>query len=395
MNTQELHIGIDLGTQELNTSVQLKLQSQAKDLYLNRSVRSIINEDVRKAQNTINNIATYEDIRSFYERLAPLIFHKELTQLSLGYRWQSFQLPSGTQSQLSSGLLEVGVEYRVVIAGTTDFRDYGYANATPVVGDTFTATNLVYGNYIIEDTYYKIKDNTGSPIYAYTLTGAADNNDDTVFKCNVTSFAFLPTNDSYCEIVTKPWSGGTILERVFTYDFDHLLSVTANEDKGASFKSGLVTAGKKYRVVTAGTTDLSAFGGTTVPVADDVFLCTRTGTPTWVGGTELILTEDYVCRVMKPQDIHSTLSHAYGTTYDVPIAEQAVSETSSAQVIRIYNNDTFSINTIEVVYTKKPDKINLVTSVDCNLNESIHDEVLARAIQLIKVDDHRLQTTAK
>lgn len=386
-----MHIGIDLGTQMLNSSVLLKLPKEGKDLYLNRAIRNIIKSEIEKINNNVFNIASYQDIRSYYTTLAPLIYKTTLSEHSSGYKYNAFLLPSSTTDQISSGTIENGVKYRVLTAGTTDLSDFGY-KVTPVVGETFTcdiddvvaATNIIPVN---DTMTYRIKARSTAD---YTGVGASNNLVGTIFKSTANASLAATNNLDVLEVIysTPTWAGGTILQRVFQYDYDYLLVALANVDNSIRISSGALVAGKKYRVVTAGTTNLYSYGHKPVPVADEVFLCSTSGTPTWDGTTTLVETEDYVCRLMKPQDTESLLSHSFGSTYDSPIAE--IISHADGELVKVYNDGDFSVNQVDVVYVKKPDKVNIITSVNCNLHENMHDEVLQKAIDLIKIDDDRL-----
>lgn len=393
MTVDEMHIAIDLGTQMLNSSALLKLPEKAKDLYLNRSIRNIIKAQINKEVNTVFNVATYQDIREHYNTLSPLVYNTVLSEHSSGYRYSAFLLPNTTQSNITTGVLTVGTTYRVVVAGTTDLSGIG-GTTPPVLGDTFTVSG-----YSLAASSIDIK--SGWKYYIYsagnknlTTYGAADNVAGTIFTSTSTTTLTGCVGTMLGVLTLSPtWAGGTALLPVFTYDYDHMFVVKANVDNGTSFNSGALVAGKKYRVVTAGATSLLNYGHTTTPSVDSVFLCTTSGTPSWDGITALVETKDVPCRLAKPQDIESMLGHAYGTTNDSPICEIATS--ADGDLVKVYNDGTFSVNQVDVVYVKKPDKVSKELGVNCNLHENVHDDVVDQAIYLIKRDDDRISQQAQ
>jgi hypothetical protein len=392
MTAREMHIALDLATQMMNSSRLLKLQNEAKDLYLNRAVTKYIKDIVFSQIDNSYNITTYQDIRAFYNKVAPLIYELDIPIHDIGYKYSSFLLPTTTRALISTGGLEAGIEYRVVTAGTTNLEVYGGTNP-PVKGATFVCTlpPLISGTTIYRYCTYQIKGNAVAPITDFTALGASDNYNDTIFVAT-TSGSFVSANGAYALMLESvgmgpTWADGTQLERVFTYDYDYPLSIKANVDSSSAIITGELTEGKKYRVLEEGATNLLEYGHTSTPILDTVFLCTKTGTPTWDGVTHLAVTEDYECRLMKTQDTQSSLNHAYGTTYDCPIAD--FHTINDGTTIRVYNDGTFRINQISLVYSKKPDSITLDLSKNSNLFENIHDEIVTIAAMLIKEDDAR------
>jgi hypothetical protein len=402
MVVQEMHIGIDLATQMLNSSALLKLAPEAKDYYLNKAVRTLIKEEVGKEANNNTNASSHQDILGFYNRLAPLIYSMIIPEYSLSFKYQSFLLPTGTQDYIISGDLESGIEYRVVTAGTTNLTYVGY-KSTPIAGEKFVATTATTGPTIsayvsdamqhvidiVAGRVYKIKTNTSA---SYTSYGAANNNVNTIFTSTFTGSILATLGGDSLYLLSIVWNG-TVLEKVFTYDYGHILSVTARIDSGQRFNLGNLVVGNKYRVVTAGATNLSSYGHTAVPIIDTIFECTLSGTPIWDGVTYLIKVVDRVCRLHKPQDSRSLLDHSYGTTFESPTCDLGIS--ADGVILNVYNDGSFVVNDIFLTYVKKPDKITLSINKDCNLGEDMHDEVVQLAALIIKQDDDRLRGNNK
>ena len=85
LTVQEMHIGIDLGLQQLNSNLFNKIVPEAKDYAINAVLYQYISGIAEDARNAVANEVTYTEIRKFYNQLEPL----DIQLLRLLKRWMS------------------------------------------------------------------------------------------------------------------------------------------------------------------------------------------------------------------------------------------------------------------------------------------------------------------
>jgi len=374
MTWEEMHIGLDLGLQFQNSNLFDKLQPEAKDYFLNRVVKDMVKATVDQDRQNVSNLESYNDIRAYSSLIEPLIRMLQLDKYTGDGTYDYGVIPKDI-TPITSGKLYAGREYRVTIPGTTNLTSFGGGNPS-TAGSIFTciittanATSLTVG------CKYRIL-TTGTS--TFTTVGAANNMIGTEFIATGTSAGGTGTVTPLSGAPT--WAGGTELALTSSESMHELICSYSNVDYGQQFSNGSLTKGVRYKVVTGGTiTGLTAFGsGYDVVEAGYIFLCTASGIPTWsTSGVVLIPTKTVLNRLVKVQDVHNFLQHAYGTVTSSPISVIANGK------LMVYHDAKFAINEITAVYVCPPATIDSVNDVDCDLNESFHGKIIDDTVKFI------------
>lgn len=375
MTWSEMHIGLDLGLQILNSNLFNKLEPQAKDYFINRVMYDMISKEVNIESKTAANLQSYNDIREYSSLLEPILIIQQLDKYTGDGTYDYVTLPKDV-SPVISGFLYMGRTYKVVIAGTSNLTTFGAASSPAVVGATFTcniatinATSLTIG------CKYRILTVSGS---TYTSVGSINNMVGTEFIATGTSAGGVGIVTPLSGLPT--WAGGTSLTMIPLYSVLEVISSYSNIDKGSSFSTGPLKKGTKYKVVTGGTiSNLTSFGSAYNAVEPGyVFLCTLDGTPNWsTSGVVLIATKDILNRLVKLQDIANFSQTSYGNTDISPLS------TMSDGKLLVYHNGKYTINSITLVYVRQPNKIDSQNNVDCELLESYHGKLVDNTVQFI------------
>jgi len=379
MNISTMHIGFDIKLQQLNSAVFNNFQAEEKDYLLNEVTQNMIRAAINKAENTVTNIVSYQNIREYYNVLEPYIRTTQLAHTTTtGDLYTIGTLPTDLSADsFTSGLLYNGVKYKVKVAGATDLSDYGY-KAAPVVGETFTcviANRTLNPPVTAADGIYRILDDGDVD---FTTVDADSNTPGLVFTADGVVGAGASLGASIEVIADTPgWDATTELVPIYNPGYNNILAVNAVVDCGDYIAGGSITSGKKYRVVTAGTTDLTGYGA---PLAtssvNSIFTCSTTGTPAWADGTKLIEVKKMTCRLVQAHDVGNFLNNSFGSVRTSPIAVLADGE------VKVYHNNQFTIHQIYLDYIRKPAEVSYNNSVDSDMNSSLHNHVVTLAARL-------------
>lgn len=381
-----MHIGIELGLQELNSNLFNTLQDEEKDYYLNRTIEDFVRAVATNEENTIRSILTYADIRKYYEMIN--MFIKDIPLGYINYQSEGYvESPMPPVNALGEvdneiGMLYDGVTYRVQTVGVTDLSTFGYfVEDDQENDDTFVCEidnlTIATGVYIFKGEIYRIVNNPG--VFDFTAIGAKSNLPGTQFVATKDlDITTVLTNVILKPIAKRPaWntdvpSSNTDLYAVDTIELFEFLSSESLNTCDKYITSGDLELDQYYLVLVNGTTDLSSFGGyiSSMNTIGLVFKCTTGGTPTWAGNTKLMKVVKKPNRLVKFQDKSSFLKHSYGTTISSPIS------TMINNKLRVYHDKKFPINGIYLQYVKKPNEVNLTNSIDCNLPVSIHGKIV-------------------
>lgn len=375
MTWSEMHIGIDLGLQILNSNLFNKLEPQGKDYFLNRVIGNMVSEQSNLDIKDTSNSDSYNDIKLYSSLLQPLIKIQQLDKTSSVDGYDSISLPKDI-SPVISGKLYNGRTYKVIIAGTTDLTSYGAASNPAVVGATFTcniptldATALIIG------CKYRILTVSGS---TYTTVGAINNMVDTEFIATDTTAGGTGTVQPLDTIPS--WDGITSLDFVSSDSLYEFISSYSNVDYSQEFSIGALKKGVTYKIVTGGTiVGLTAFGSSSNTVESGyMFTCTVAGTPTWsTSGVSMIATKTIVNRLVKVQDIQNFLKTSYGNSITSPLS------TMSDGKLLVYHDNKITINTITIVYARQFTKIDSQNNIDCELPVNYHGKIVDNTVQFI------------
>lgn len=102
-----------------------------------------------------------------------------------------------------------------------------------------------------------------------------------------------------------------------------------------------------------------------------------------------LILETIPLRLIESEDLYDTLQHPFAkTNHESPVSIM------SNRKIEVYTNNTFVINSIELIYIRKPKLINLSLNQNCEIAESKHEIIVDTAVQLASAytgsDVHKL-----
>ena len=367
MTIQEMHIGIDLGIQRLNSNVFGKLLPEAKDYFINTVTQEFVKLALTDEKNTVYDIVTYADIREYYERLQTYIVSVELGLIeSLGDGYVYGDLPNSiTIGQLTSGVLYQGVTYKVITPGTINLSTFG-GNTVSSAGDIFTCDiDAMVGAsaVLIAGEKYRIV-NAHDGDFTINTVGASSNTPGTVFT-SATGATITGDTDTTLQNLTKSpvWLGAILVP---VSDIGYYMNIKSRSSiaKGNVISTGDLTVGKKYIVSTAGSTDLSTAGGVANPDVGYIFTCNADVTLSWSDGTLLYEVVENGNRLVKVQDVDDFLENSFGSTPTSPISIFAGNK------LRVYHDNKFSIKRIHLDYIRKPITVSFNNEIDSDLPES-------------------------
>ncbi len=385
MTIQELHIGLELGLQQLNSNLYNRLENEGKDFILNLAINDYVNGFLNIPQSK-DNIVSFNSIRDYYSSIYSLLKTYYAPVSSRGSNYIYSVLPEGNEYNednliTSGGYLYNDIKYKVVSGVEKDLESYGGSPNTSI-NDVFTA-NLGYAsvnplnNQVVfhhQNDSYLIENN--SPLVITTET-------------NITRGIFNPTKLSYTQThpqetyyprykrikayLTKdvqlvPYNDTNYLDIIridAMVDTDNIITTGYTVEKGKYYKLTSFT-GNTYP-------NLSAIGGYSAHALDVVFNCTKT---TSLTNSNVMLTETKFVpvRILKNQDVQTIIKNTYGLSSD-----SLISEIKDGGIYTYHNDETY-VNYIDVVYIKTPCKVNYQYNITSDLNSKVHSDVLNLAI---------------
>ncbi len=384
MDIQEIHVGIDLGIQRLDSNIFGNIQKPEKDYYINIVIDELLRAVVLKESNTVFSLLTYSDINEYYEAVQAHILRASLSRVpNLAQGYVRCEFPSNVQEvEIITGNLIAGTYYEVVTAGdptTIDLSGYGLTG-TVAAGDKFKcviADKTDEHDMILRiGGIYKILNPGNATFIPY---GATSNDVGTVFTCNTD--VTIPTISGHLQVIEESpiWVTGSKLLTTSTNTYYVYIKSDSYTEYGSSIAAGSIKAGSTYKVTAVGTTDFSAFGGYEVNVVGTVFTCTVSGIPTWVGDTikEIKAVPN---RLVKEQDVRNLLTNSFGTVITSPIL-----------VIRdygldVYTDGKFDIDDVILSYIKRPVRVSYEKNITTDLPESIHSKLVGLIVAYMAAD---------
>ena len=390
MTIQEMHIGLNVVLQRVNSNLFTKLLHEELDYFINNVTKQLIRAVLLDEKNTVANIVGYSDIRQYYDTLHPYIksIDTPLTE-SLGNGYTYSTLPSGftTTTQDAASTLKKGIKYKVLApgTGTPNFTNLGAASVASglwVAGYEFTCDidNLSDSSIsvVAGETYRVI--NPGDAITEFADSGLANCTAGTQWTAVADKTATGWSNNPTIEQITDQptiWGTGTIVVAIASDNYFLDISTSSNVDYGNPITSGVLQYGKQYRIDVIGTTDLSNHGAYAYTGDNVIFTCTSGSAITWAGGTSLYLTDKYSNNLIKYQDISNMLDNSFGTVVSSPISSMANSE------IRVYHENKFEVNRVYLDYIREPISVDWNNSVNSDLPINLHDKVVDITAQFI------------
>ena len=386
MTIQEMHIGIDLGLQQIDSKIYSNLLHEEKDYYINLVTSDLINAVFNNEKNTTANFINANDIKKYYNVLQKFIRNVDLSYSDVNDHYEAF-LPQSNNLEASytSGLLINGVRYRITTAGTTDLTAFGYSKATNVVSDEFDC-NISEINVVDASTLavgvYKILNAGG---FDFTAAGfdSVDNNVGTTFTVTTPQTVSFATN-TYTPVL-KPlqmaptWAGSTALIPLSDVACYLPLSTTSVISIGDTIMSGSLTPRQKYIVDNAGTTaiDLSTVGGVAVPSVGYVFTCTSDAAISWTANSQLHKVTTVPNRIVIFEEVYAYLNNRFGSIKTAPISVYMDDK------VNVYHGNKFNIHNLALSYIIKPVKVDYNNLIDSNLPEYIHSFLMDLVVKRI------------
>jgi hypothetical protein len=368
MTIHDMHIGLDLILQRINSNVFNKILPEEKDWYINVTTQELIRAVLLDEKNTVFNIITYADIRKYYEALQYYIRSVELSVNSNpGYNYVYGDFPVNIpMGKVTSGVLYKDIPYKVLVGGETDLTVAAGSQPTGS-GSVFTCNpaNLTGGGTLVVGETYRIINAAGTSLSAY---GAPSDAPGTVFVCTAAAAPLAAVTSIIIERLTvKPtWAGATELTPISNFGYFNYLSSRSSVRYGQSIAAGNLKPGKKYYVYVPGDTDLSTVGGKEINDVGFIFTCTSAADITWEGGTVLYEVIDTNNRIVKAQDVYNFLAHSFGTTVSSPVAIIADNK------IKVFHDYKFDVNRVYLDYIKEPVSVSKENNINSDLPVSLH-----------------------
>jgi hypothetical protein len=386
MNWKEMHIGIDLGLQELNSNLYNKLQPQAKDYYLNRVLMDLILGEGRDSTGRDNiPILTADELRNKYIFLEPFLTTLEL-DLVRGSKFDYGLVPKGFTDDITSGFLQSGVEYLVVTAGDSPFSltSFGGENIqnskfTCDIDNIESSFEITWNLAVQVGGIYEI---VAPGSFDFTTIGAENSMIGTRFVSTHANVLVGEENIEVSAIKHAPaWgTSGAILKALTPLDVLMYYSSHSVVDVGYSFNSGKLIKGVSYRIVEGGTiTNFTDYGADYNTVEEDyIFTCIKSGVPNWgSSGVYLIETREFPNVLTDYKELESALDHSFGSSVDSPICCLVNGQ------LRVYHQTKFKLNKVSFDYIRTPVKIDSINNINSDLNVGVHGYLVDRTVQRI------------
>ncbi len=385
MTIQEMHIGIDLGLQQMDSKLNTNLLHEEKDYFINITISDFINAVFNNEKNTTFNFVSAQDIKQYYNALQKFIRNADLKLNDLNDYYES-ELPSSNSlsDSYKAGKLITGVRYKITAAGSTDLSTFGYSKTTNVVGNEFECkineVNLVDGQ-TLQVGVYKILNAGG---YDYTVLGATDSNINTIFAIDAEATIDLSSTPTATAVLlpiemAPSWDGTTTLSPIQDNACYLPLSSTSIISIGDSIMSGSLVKREKYIVSNPGNTpiDLSGVGGVKIPDVGYIFTCTSDVDLIWTDNATIHKVTSVANRIVIFEEVHNYLNNRFGSIKTSPITVYANDN------IRIYHGNKFVIYNAKLSYIVQPVKVNYNDSIDSDLPEYLHSFIMDLVVKRI------------
>jgi hypothetical protein len=385
MDIHEMHIGLDLLTQRLNSNVFNRILPEEKDWFLNATIKELVRAVLLKEENTVFNIITYSDIRAYYEALQSYIRTLELNIVNTpGEKFVYGDLPYNIPMiETSEGLLYKGISYKVkTFEIGTDFTSvFGIVGSAASIGVTYLCNpaNKTSSFTLVIGNIYRII-NAGA--INLVTSGAAYNKPGTVFTATAATSITDTSIELECIAVAPNWGSGTksIVTPTTNYGYFNYLSSRSYVVTGQPISSGSLTLNKKYYVAIKGTLNLTSVGGKISSDVGYIFVCTSTTAPEWgTTGTVLYEIVENTNRLVKAQDIYNLLDHSFGSTPSSPLSILADNK------LKVYHDFKFEIYRVILDYVKEPISVNYAQNISTDLPISLHNKLVEITAEYIKI----------
>jgi len=386
MTIQEIHVGIDLGIQRLNSNVFGNIQKPEKDYYINIVIDQLLRAVVLNEKNTVFSLLTYADIGEFYEAVQNHIVRTYLgNEDQFGEGFVRCKFPMITSSStITSGNLINGVEYVISNPSDVDLSGFGGPSSATNAGEKFICVipdikPLPNVDFTIWDkAIYQTINPAG---VNWTIYGAPDNEPNTIWTADITQVGNT-SRDPHLKVIAQSPLWDTVLELTPLSTMNYYLYIRSDSltRYGSKISSGKLYKGRKYVYIAQGTSDLTDFGGYIHGKIGTIFTCTYTGEPIWADGTMVQEIRPQPNRLLKEQDVRNALTNSFGTVITSPIC------TIRSFGLDVFYTPTFVIDQVQMSYIRQPIKVSYEDDITTDLPESIHGELVGLIVAYIAAD---------
>jgi len=338
MLVREMHIGIDIGLQKMNSEKLEDFGPEEKDWVLNEiQLRHIKNRSSRKSNpkkdGLQDTVKRYEDIEDLIETASLPVYKKDSETMFALLPQDHFILLDNTSEVIydCNGITKT--------EGTTTKK----ISVVPFKEDLtklYEEYNLAYDDGTGLVTIFDMQD------YAFTENatvggGLKDNEERFYIVAHVKE---IVNRIDGLEVRWENYNGKYYPNSfIFVTDTQGALNITAT--------------------LQVGNVEVYNF-------SDLTFTTYSTNTP---------VLKKYPHRLVKTDDLRHLMNHSFGTTkYSSPLT------TRSKKILNLFHNERFIFNRLHVEYIRKPRLISLSLNQSCSLNEALHEEIVDEAVQLIK-----------
>jgi len=338
MLVREMHIGIDIGVQKMNSEKLEDLRAEEKDWVLNEAqLRFIKNRTNRKSNQKKDGfedtIKRYEDIEELIESVSLPVYIKDSETMFSILPYNHFLL-------------------------VDSFSDIIY-NCNDVIKTEIDIIKKISIVKFKEDTVKKFKE--------YKLSYNDGTNLTDIF--NMQDYSFTENS---------PTGNGLIDNEERFYIVAHILEVVNRLNDLEVYWENY--NGKYYPnsfIFTTNNQNASSIDVnidlTTIETYNFTDLIFKSYT------TDETIKGKYPHRLVKTDDIRHLMQHSFGKTiYSSPLS------TMSKNFLNCYHDKRFIFSKLYVEYIRKPRLISLSLNQSCSLNDKFHEEIVDEAVQLIK-----------
>ena len=317
MTVQEMHIGIDLLLQKVNSDFISSISKEEKDWFLNDETLRFVKQRINRLSN--DKREGDQDTQKRYDDLKALITTRTLP---------------------------------VFIRDTKSVFSYLPSDYIGLKNDRSFTKNLCGAPYAVTTS------NSNLYYIAYKLPTDASKYLNMVLKINgVTIF----DSATYVPFVT----GLTNIKQKFEY-IDFIIEAMRANGFEAKYENYIDLFRRESIIITSsGAMSLDAKYGA------DASIITNSTTIVNVKVETITGVEEHENRLTKTEDIYKILPLSFGTTiYHSPLS------TLERDKINVYHNQKFIMSSVKIDYIRKPHKINLILNQGCELDENVHVEIV-------------------
>lgn len=323
MVVKEMHIDVHLQLQKMNANVISSIKVEEIDWFLNQESRRFIKQRMSPRSN--DKQLGFQDTKKRYEDLKSLYTPRNLTLYTHDSNSVFCYLPSDC-------------------IDLVDSRSY----TKNLCGNTYNPTTSS------ETLYYST--------YKFLDTGVASYKN---FKYKINSTVVFDTS-LYPQFVNGVASPDSKFELI-----DFMLEDLRRAGFEAKYENYIdIFARGSIIVVSKSTMTITVKYDTGSETSQTVLTKSFTKISTIIG------TEDYKNRLPKTEDLENLLDSSFGTTkFDSPLISLEKDK------LIIHHKKKFILDSVDIVYIRKPIKISLPLNQSCELDENVHPEIVDSTVK--------------